>query len=264
MQTRTQMLLLTNAKAMKYISLFLFILCSITTIAQTDPPKAEMDSLLIRFLKGVPKERHKEFTKKYKKLNAEEKRQMSAMMDFVFSMPVSSKKQLIENIDSNYSNISALKTYFTTIVPADFSIYIEFVPPDQILNLHGSIDFEAVGKGQNSQDKETNFREWNVGLKSSKLDSLLKLTPLNREHLQELKKYLEKANCISVSNMQEFEIGFVRSGMGKYYYLIFDNPLIKTEQEKYNNGCEYIFYKNNIVLKYGGGAVGPQCFPDKD
>ena len=146
MKTRTQLLLLTSAKAMKYISICIFILCAITTSAQTNPPKAEIDSLLIRFLKGVPKERHKEFTKKYKKLNAEEKRQMSAMMDFVFSMPVSSKKQLIENIDSNYSNISALKTYFTTIVPADFSIYIEFIPPDQILNLHGSIDFEAVGK----------------------------------------------------------------------------------------------------------------------
>lgn len=101
-------------------------------------------------------------------------------------------------------------------------------------------------------------------MKSNKLDSLLNLTTLKRKDLQELKKYLDKANCISISNGKEFEIGFARSGMGKYSYLIFDNPLTKDEIERYNNGCEYIFYKKNIVLEYGGGAVGSQCFPDKD
>ena len=74
--------------------------------------------------------------------------------------------------------------------------------------------------------------------------------------------YLDKANCISVYNKDAIEIGYARSGMGKYSYLIFDKSLTEEEKDKYNNGCEYIFYKDNIVLEYGGGAIGSQCFPD--
>ncbi len=29
-----------------------------------------------------------------------------------------------------------------------------------------------------------------------------------------------------------------------------------------DNGCTYSFYKDNMVLEYGGGAIGPQCFED--
>ena len=50
--------------------------------------------------------------------------------------------------------------------------------------------------------------------------------------------------------------------MGKYYYLVFDDNLSQNEIEEFNDGCTYIFYKNNIVLKYSGGTIGPQCFPD--
>lgn len=52
--------------------------------------------------------------------------------------------------------------------------------------------------------------------------------------------------------------------MGKYSYLIFDRPLSEAEKKDYDDKCEYIFYKENIVLEYGGGAIGTQCFPDPD
>lgn len=55
-------------------------------------------------------------------------------------------------------------------------------------------------------------------------------------------------------------IGFARSGMGKYSYKLFDNQLTENQKQRYNNGCEYIFYKDSVVLEYGGGTIRPQCF----
>ena len=132
------------------------------------------------------------------------------------------------------------------------------------MKLDESIDFWVFHKDKKDTTLDVDFQEWNIELKSTKLDSLLKLTTLARKDLQELKKYLDKANCISVNNKNEFEIGYARSGMGKYSYLIFDSPLSKEEKQKYNNGCELIFYKDNIVLEYGSGAIGSLCFPDRE
>jgi hypothetical protein len=82
------------------------------------------------------------------------------------------------------------------------------------------------------------------------------------ETLTIIKKLLAEANCVSIKNGNITTIGFARSGMGKYYFLLFDNDLTSAQIKEYNDGCRYIFYKKNIVLEYGGGAVGPQCFPD--
>lgn len=54
------------------------------------------------------------------------------------------------------------------------------------------------------------------------------------------------------------------SGMDKYNHLIFDHNLTAPQMKYYNNGCEYIFYKDNIVLMYGSGAIGSPCFPYED
>jgi hypothetical protein len=149
-------------------------------------------------------------------------------------------------------------------VPEDYGIYIQFEPRDGDNNQKEIMDFWVYRKYKESKTRDVVFEEWNIDMESTKLDSLLKLSPLKREDLNELKKYLNNANCISVSNINEFEIGFAYSGMGKYFYLILDEPLTHTEKNMYNDGCHYIFYKDNIVLEYQGGAIGPQCFPDKE
>jgi hypothetical protein len=251
---------------MKYILTIFLSFSFLFSFGQTDTSKNKVgtDTLLSKFLDGLPKEMHKEFIDEYNKMSADQKKSMLELMDAFSSMPTSSKKQLIKNIDSNYSNILALKSFFKNIVPTDYYIYIEFKPPEKILRLDESIDFWVFRKDKKTKNREVVFQEWNIELKSTRLDSLLNLTTLKRKDLQDLKQYLDKANCISVSNRDEFEIGYARSGMGKYSYLIFDKPLSKEDQKKYNNGCEYIFYKDNIVLEYGGGAIGPQCFPDRE
>jgi hypothetical protein len=250
---------------MKYIITVWLSFSFLISFGQSDinKPIAKNDTLLNKILEGLPKEMHKEFIEEYNKMNSEQIKATLELMDLISSIPTSSKKELIRNIDSNYANILALKTYFQNIVPSDYFIYIEFKSPDKIRKLDESIDFWVYRKDMNTNDKQVVFQEWNIEIKSTKLDSLLQLIKLKRKDLQELKMYLDKANCISISNRDEFEVGFARSGMGKYSYLIFDKPLNKEEMDKYNNGCEYIFYKDNIVLKYGGGAIGSQCFPDR-
>jgi hypothetical protein len=251
---------------MKYILTIFFSFSFLFSFGQSDTSKTSVaiDALLANFLNGLPKEMHKEFIDEYNKMSADRKKSMLELMDVFSSMPTSSKKQLTQNVDTNYSNILAVKTFFKNIVPTDYSIYIEFNPPKKVLKLDESIDFWVFRKDKKNKNSEIVFQEWNIELKSAKIDSLLNLTTLKRKDLQDLKQYLDKANCISVSNMGEVEIGYARSGMGKYSYLIFDKPLSKEDQKKYNNGCEHIFYKDNIVLEYGSGAIGSLCFPDKE
>lgn len=251
---------------MKFILTIVLSFSFLISFGQSDTSNKNLvtDTMLKKLLDGLPKEMQKELVDEYSKMSADQRKAMLELMDVFSSMPTSSKKQLIQNIDTNYSNVLALKIFFKKIVPIDYSIYIEFKPPEKVLKLDESIDFWVFRYDKKTKNTEMIFQEWNIELKSPKLDSLLKLTPLKRKDLQDLKYYLNKANCISVNNRDKFEIGYARSGMGKYSYLIFDEPLRKDEQTKYNNGCEYIFYKENIVLEYGGGAVGPQCFPDRE
>ena len=69
-------------------------------------------------------------------------------------------------------------------------------------------------------------------------------------------------SCISIAGKDPVVIGWQRSGMGKFSYNIFDKNLEENKIKDYNDGCTYVFYKDNIVLEYGGGAIGMQCFPE--
>jgi hypothetical protein len=243
---------------MRHTIIFLF--CSLLTFASF----GQSDTSINKFLEGLPQEAQKLFRDQYQKSSLEERKSMLEMMNVFASMPQSSKKQLIQNVDTNYNNIITLKKFYNKLVQSNYSIYIEFHPADSLLKLDNYIDFWASKINNSTKRLEPIFQEWNVELKSSKLDSLLALVNLTRNDVQQLKLYLDKANCISINNTDVCEIGYARSGMGEYSYLIFDKPLTNKEQTQYNNGCEYIFYKRNIVLKYGGGAIGSQCFPDRE
>jgi len=96
----------------------------------------------------------------------------------------------------------------------------------------------------------------------TKLTEMFKLLNWDYNTLKKIEKLLTDANCISIKNGSITEIGFAISGLGKYSYLIFDKNLTGTQINEYNDGCSTIFYEKNIVLQYGGGAIGPQCFPD--
>ena len=72
---------------------------------------------------------------------------------------------------------------------------------------------------------------------------------------------MDKADCIQIESGEPTKIGWQRSGMGMFSYNVFDKPIPDSLKKQYNDSCTYIFYNKKLVLEYGGGAVGSQCFP---
>lgn len=213
------------------------------------------DSLLQTMLKDLPEPKKSELLKMYNEGNDQTKEFFLIM----FSMPRSSKKELILNIDSNFDKINLLKTSYLKLVPKDYIVSIEFNPADKIASTKESIDLGIEHK----YNKQTDYKkEWNLEYGSKILAEMIKPLGWTNETLTTIKKLLADANCVSIENGDITTIGFARSGMGKYFFKLFDSNLNNEQIKQYNNGCTYIYYKKNIVLEYGGGAVGSQCFPD--
>lgn len=161
-----------------------------------------------------------------------------------------SKQDLIDNYNQKTTQINDLKNYINKIVPANKTVDIEFDGNKKFFIFH-------------LRDNGSYDSNWDLKLNSKKTDTLLTKLNWTKETLKTLKEKLDAANCISIKNGQPCNIGFQRSGMGKYFYNIFDNPIPDSLKKKYNDSCTYILYTDKVSLEYGGGAVGPQCFPTK-
>lgn len=157
------------------------------------------------------------------------------------------KTDLIKNYELKSKEINELKKYTETITPKDKIVSIEFD------NNHNLGIFHVIEEG-NYDDN------WDVSISSLKADTLLNKLNWTRKNLITLKEKLDKANCISVNSKSPFTVGYQRSGMGMYFYRIFDKPLTDSLKKEYDDGCIFLFYKDNIVLEFGGGAIGQQCF----
>jgi hypothetical protein len=162
--------------------------------------------------------------------------------------PYYSRQDLVDNYDKKAASIQALRDYVTAITPAGKGFHIEFDGSDQLAIFH----VDDAGNYEHN---------WQLELHSGKTDSLLHTLGWEHNTLVQLRSKLEAANCISVQSGNPCVIGFKRSGFGLYSYDIFDRPLNDSLRRVYNDSCTHIFYRDNIVLEYGGGAVGPQCFP---
>ena len=159
-----------------------------------------------------------------------------------------STQDLIENYNKKTKEIVEVKNYINKIVPTNKSVDIEFDDNNTLGIFHVTVD----GNYDSNWDLETN---------SGKADTLLQKLGWTKETLKLLKNKLDNANCISVESGEPCKIGFQRSGMGKYFYNLFDKPIADSLKNNYNDSCTYILYNDKVVLEYGGGAIGPQCFP---
>ena len=188
-------------------------------------------------------------------------------------MPTSSEKELKDNYDKKRKEIAALKTYYNSITPKDFEVHIEF-------SSDNSIDFKVFYVTTPKFPRKALFEQWDINPYNFKpavsaqdntefaaetklLDVVKKRLGWTDETFKTIKKYLDNANCISVTNGNPTNIGFRRSGMGMYFYNLFDRPLSDSLKKVYNDSCTYRLYNDTLALEYGGGAIGPQCFPDK-
>jgi len=79
--------------------------------------------------------------------------------------------------------------------------------------------------------------------------------------LETIKQKLDSANCISIESGEPCKIGFQRRDLGKYNYLVFDKPMSDSLKTFYKNYCAYSFYDDRMVMMWGAGALGGDCYP---
>lgn len=161
--------------------------------------------------------------------------------------------ELKKNFEKKSSQIYELIDYFETIAPQNRFVEIEFKNKNTI-NRFGAQESDTTNKAI--------FLEWDLKINSAKSDSLMALVGWNRETLKQLKTKLDAAHCIGIESGEPINIKFQRSGLGMYSFNVFRLALSEDEREHYNDSCRYILVNDKLALEYGGGAVGPQCFPN--
>ncbi len=167
---------------MKRFSTLAFVLLAFTSVsvAQQFNKSLNKDSLFQAIIKTIPLERREELIKMYTSGSDGEKEFFLVM----FSMPVSSKKELIKNIDSNYGKVNYLKTEYLKLVPSGYTVSIEFNPEDKIATMKESISLK-ITSGDNIP-----LQEWNLEYNSAKLNKMLKVIKWTGETLKTIKKLL--------------------------------------------------------------------------
>jgi hypothetical protein len=241
---------------MKQVLLLVSIFYACQVSAQGINPALNKDSLFEALSKNLPEPKLSGMRKMYKEGGDEEKE----LILILLAVPESSKKQLMDNIDSNYANVNALRLGYAKLVPKNYIVNIEFKAANKITDTPEMIDLiiDNNDEGRTPVDQERDM-EYNA----PRLADMLRTLHWNQETLKKIRQLLAAAHCISIKNDSITTIGFARSGMGKYSYKLFDHDLASDEVPRYNNDCFYIYYKKNIVLEYKGGAIGSHCFPDK-
>jgi len=217
----------------------------------------DKDSLFQVVIKKVHPTKVEGLTKAFNEGNNQEKE----FLLMILSMNKSSKEEQINNLKANENNIKTLIKEYSELVPDSLIVYIEFNPKNIVLSTDKSIDLRIYSNRKNKNGGiDQKFGESYLPYNSEVLLEQINTLGWNKKTLMNIKNLLDDANCNSIKNEKISTVGFARSGMGKYSYKFFKNDLNKEEQTKYNDGCYYIYYERNIVLEFGGGAIGQQCF----
>lgn len=229
-----------------------FYICfSTLAYSQKLNPKYDRDSLFNALVTKLPEPKRQEFKDGYKTADVKNKE----FFIYLLNMPTSSKDALISNISRKKAKIYELVKGYNALVPKGYSVYVEFTPEDKLFQMSAVVDLHI------SKDGSTDSG-YTLPYNSPELNKKLATLGWTAQTLESIKKMLADAGCISIENNDVTVVGYARSGMGKYGFLVFPKPLNGKEIAEFNDDCHYIYHENNLVLTYGGGAVGPDCFPD--
>lgn len=162
------------------------------------------------------------------------------------------RNDLTENYDKHEKEIADFIVYFKSIIPPDTYVDIE-------INDTKNIDIFHVWKD------DINYGGWDIDVDSSKADTIFSILNWDKSQIKILKDKLDQINCISIDNSYPVNVGFQRGGMSKFYYTIFDESIAQNDSlmKIYDSKCMYIYYRDNVVLQYGSGAIGSICFPPR-
>lgn len=184
----------------------------------------------------------------------------------LFDLPKSSKKELIANYQSRQKELETLARFYQALVPDTLQVRILFKKKDRIDLM--------ICRSPQSLPLHTYFQGWDLDPsrpqdpptypvldpKELTFPEALALLHWNEAAIKKIRTMLDKAGCIGITNGEPVVIDFRYSDLGMYSYNLFGNPI--TDKARYNDSCRYILYNEHVVLEYGGGAIGPQCFPD--
>lgn len=97
------------------------------------------------------------------------------------------------------------------------------------------------------------------------LRSLMAEVGLDEDEFQFIKKELKRVQCISIDTRSPdyCDVGYKRVAMGMFSYRIFYLPMNDEQREMALSNLHFIPYNERVVLMFGGGAVGPQVFPEE-
>ncbi|MEO8664624.1 MAG: hypothetical protein ABI462_03930 [Ignavibacteria bacterium] len=199
----------------------------------------------------------------------------------------SSKEELIDNYNNKQTEILELKEYFNSIVPEEYSVFIEFDRNNKVDLRVYEVDIKNARRKEIPLFDEHPFDPFtykerpmsafdttDYAPETKSLELVKQKLKWSDDTFKKIKEMLDRANCISVSNEEAYfvnesfsrsepsEIGFARDGLGKYYYAIFNNAIPDSLKSHYDDKCNYIIFNDKVVLMYRGGAIGPNCFPD--
>lgn len=233
-------------------------------------PHINKDSLFEKILIQYPDNQSKiELKNLFSKSNSEGKEYILAVM---YNSNYT-KKDLIENIEKHSEEFIKFKNEYSKLVPKNLIIQTSIVTNDLIIPKKiVSIVIYKIKDGyiNNSilndiSNIELVSRNDNLLYKSEELEKVLAKLNWNEETLNLIESNLNKINSFSIRNGNPTLIKFKRVGIGFLSYKVFDNNLTKQEITENNDGCNHIFYKNNLVLVSDNGqdgARGALCFSE--
>ncbi|MDR0938150.1 MAG: hypothetical protein LBN29_02175 [Mediterranea sp.] len=162
-------------------------------------------------------------------------------------------EEMVAYYDKHEPEFQELKSYIYTILPDSCAFHIEFE--------NGKMSICHVYNPRSNPKWNNN---WNEDA-AAKGDSLLLTIGINPNIRETLRQKLKKLCCISVDALpSSVSVGYKRILLGKYDFLLFRNPLSPEEIEDIKNDYTRIYYRDNVALEYGSGAVGSMGFPGKE
>ena len=111
-------------------------------------------------------------------------------------------------------------------------------------------------------------QNWDV-MAMLKKNSLMKDIGLTPDEYEDICQRLDRIGCIGIEKDTSHPNGktviyFCRVEMGRYSFILFDNPISQEEKDEFMKSYEYIPYSDRVIFQYGGGAFGKQYFTKEE
>lgn len=170
------------------------------------------------------------------------------------------KSKLASNYEKHKLEIWALKKYCDSLIRLKDSLVVEEIT----LEFENSKKLKKVSISYYDTARSAEriiYEKFGIYISDSELKNMLAKFSWQMADLRGIYQRLKKINCISVSIGKPFYIGYKRTFMAKYSYVLFDR-LVNKSDKLYNDSCNYYLYSENIGFNYSTGVVGPECFPE--